>query len=201
MAVNLSGRSPVVRHRGPNRLVPVLFVVSVSCCRSFQPCHRTEARPLHSECILVHALAGCCLLYVGIVAVIALLEEIFEITRGLRLSGPTHSSRTTRSWVCSIIRLRQFFRCSESGVLCLFFSINFVTGKYLVTYGFRTVVAVTLSYWTDFGFQTDGVYVLGKRLVAKLVRHVDVLVVNAAPQMLREYGAKHVKKWLQAKVG
>ena len=25
--------------------------------------------------------------------------------------------------------------------------------------------------------------------------------VNTAPQMPREYGAKHVKKWLQVKVG
>ena len=118
------------------------------------------------------------LLYIGIVAVIALLEGIFAIPRGLHLSGPTLSSRTTRSWVCSIIRLRQFFRYGESCVLCLFFSINFVTGKSLVTYGFRTVVPVTFSYWTDFGFQTDGVYVLGARLVAKLVRHVDVLVTD-----------------------
>ena len=177
MAVNLSGRSPVVRHRGPNRLVSVLFVVSVSCCRSFQPRHRTEAGQLHSECIPFHGLV-LALLYIGIVAVIALLERIFAIHRGLHLSGPALSSRTTRSSVCSIIRLRQFFRYGESCVLCLSFSINFVAGKYLVTYGFRTVVAVNLSYWTDFGFQTDGVYLLGARLVAKLVRHVDVLVTD-----------------------
>ena len=118
------------------------------------------------------------LLCIGIVAVIALLEGIFAIPQGLHLSGPTLFSRTTRSWVCSIIRLRQFFQYGEYCVLCLFVSINFVTGKYLVTYRFRTVVAVTLSYWTDLGFQTDGVYLLGARLVAKLVRHVDVLVTD-----------------------
>ena len=56
----LSCRSPVLRHRGPNRLVQVLFVVSVSGCRKFQPRHRTEAGPLHSGCIPIHALAGSC---------------------------------------------------------------------------------------------------------------------------------------------
>ena len=66
--------------------------------------------------------------------------------RGLHLSGPTLSSRTTRSWVCSIIRLRQFIRYSESCVPCLLFSVNVVTGKYLVSYAFRTDVEVTLSY-------------------------------------------------------
>ena len=109
-----------------------------------------------------------------------------NILRDQHLSGPSLSSRKARSWLFTFIRLRQFFRYGESCVLCRF-SVNWVTGKYLVAYNFRLVVAVTLSYWADFGFQTDDAYLPGARLVAKLVCHVDVLVTDITREREQRY--------------